>query len=392
SSHPQFGHLCAHDLRKSGLRGRRHRYGWGLGQTTYKMGWAMPLSGSEASLGRPFTTFAEYGVEAVNERYAAEGFQIELVTEDTQATAEVGVTAVTKLATVESVPVVFTAWSAVVKAMAPTAESLGVGVVNNGANSPELAGASEMLVNFFPLSSVSVSGVANYMATKGGKQRAAVIYIDNATGQGAAQVYKKEFEAAGGQVVAMESLDQRAIDASAQVAKVKAANPDTIQVQVLLGEAPVVLKELHRQGVDAQITTYAGPGQATSVRKASGEAMNGVIYTDTTAVTPEDPKFAALVERYKQEEGQAPPGLAYMAYMYDSPFLFAEAIMHLREQGKEVTGENLVDAVRAGTFEVPLQRKVDFTEQLTVEKPVTLKRITDPSAPTTADKVVATVE
>ncbi|HEV7826353.1 MAG TPA: ABC transporter substrate-binding protein [Mycobacteriales bacterium] len=363
------------------------------GVTTYKMGVAMALSGSQAALGQDFVTFVQYGIEDVNKQYAKDGFRIELVTEDTAGTADVGLKAFNKLASVEQTPVVFTAWSAVVKAMAPAAKDVGVALINSGANSPELEGAGENLRNFFPLASNDVAAVSTYMAEHEKKKRAAIIHVDNATGQGAAGVYEKSFEKAGGKIVAVESIRQDAVDASAQVAKVLAAKPDTIHVHALLGEAPVIFKALKEKGNTAPLTTYAGLGEAVAVRTASGSSMNGLTYTTLASTSAEDPKIKALVERFVKEKDREPAGLSYDVYMYDSAFFFAEIVKGLRAADKPVTGENILAAIDdTASFPLPLQKSTEFTDTGIVRKPVILKKISDVGANPAADQVLTTIE
>jgi branched-chain amino acid transport system substrate-binding protein len=363
------------------------------GTDTYKMGVAMALSGANAALGQDFVRFMEYAVEDANKAYASDGFQIEMLSEDTQATAEVGLNALNKLATVESVPAVFTAWSAVVKAMAPASEDLGVALFNIGANSPDLEGAGANLRNFFPLASVDVRAVATYMAEEEGAKKAAIIRVNNATGEGAAKVYQDAFEEAGGKVVATETIEQDAVDASSQVAKVLAAKPDTIHLQTLLGESSAVLKALQEQGADVPITTYSGVGEAVAVREASGDALNKVIYTTLGGAKVTDPKVKALVDRFVKDFGKEPAGISYDVYMYDSVFFYAELIKKLRENGDEVTGENILKLVddQKDFSNLPLQGSTTFTDAGTVIKDVILKQIEDASKNPGEDPELATI-
>lgn len=363
----------------------------GEGSDTVAMGVAMPLSGANAALGQDFVSFIEYGVEAANKQ-CTDGYKIKVVTEDTQATAEVGLNALNKLASVEEVPAVFTAWSSVVKAMAPASEDLGVALFNIGANSPELEGAGAGLRNFYPLSSVDIRALVKWMVEDQGAETAAIIRVNNDTGEGAAAVYEETFEAAGGEVVAVETIEQDAVDASSQVAKVLAKNPDTIHVQTLLGESVAVLKALESRGADVPITSYSGVGQAVSVRDASGSAMNGMHYTTLSGPDPEDPTVQELVDRFVKEHGREPAGLAYNVYMYDSAFLYCEILNQLREEGREITGENVLSVVdEKQTFELPLQGSTTFTDAGTVIKDVNILRVEDVSTNPSNDPKVVTI-
>ena len=365
--------------------------GGGTDENTYKIGVGMALSGSNAALGQDFVRFMEYAVEDVNEQYKDDGFTVELVIEDTQATAEVGLNALNKMVSVEGVPIILTAWSGVVKAMASAAEDTGTAIINVGANSPELEGAGKNLRNFFPLASVDVRGIANYIYGQGAKT-AGIIAVNNVTGEGAAKVYKDTFEANGGEVVASETIEQDAVDASSQVAKVLAANPDTVHVHPLLGEASSIFKALQAQGFTGPVTTYS-LAQTTAMRDASGDAMTGLLYSTLETADPNSPEVSSLVDKYLKDYGTEPAGIAYDIFMYDSIFWYAEVIKQLRAEDKEVTGENilgLIDDVK--TFDnLPLQGSTTFTDNGTVVKDVVIREIKDPSDSPANDPAVATV-
>lgn len=359
----------------------------GDGVTTYQMGVAMPLTGDQADIGLDFVRFMEMAVDEVNEAYAEHGIQLEMLSEDTQAQAEIDVAVLSKLATVNNVPITFTAWSSVVHAMGPVADDLQVLVVNNGANSPELAGAAEFLLNFFPLASLDVSKLAEYTYEELGKRRAAIIYLDNATGIGAADIYEEVFTSLGGEVVAKESIRPGAVDASAQIAKVKAANPDVLHIHAL-AETAVIIKAAEDAGLGDILKSSYSASQSPSIRNSAGAAMNGLIYT--SLVRPLNDEKRAFLERFKERYGQDAAMLGYMDYMHDSPFLYAELIKYLREQGKEVTGANLKEAaLTIKEFDLPFLGSIEFQDDGTLITEVMINRVTDATQPTDSDETIA---
>jgi branched-chain amino acid transport system substrate-binding protein len=360
---------------------------------TYVLGAALALTGGQAELGQDFLTFIEYGAEAANEKYAADGITIEVAPEDTQATAEMGASAFNKLASVNGAPIVVTAWSAAVKAMAPIAEDLGVVLVNAGAGDSDLEALTPNIANLYTLNSRIVSETAKYAAEEEGKERAAIVFIDNASGQSAVDDYTKAFEEAGGEVVAVQAIQPGAVDASSQVAKIAAEDPDTVHIQTLQ-EGGAVIRAMHEQGLDdVLVTMQTGVAQDSAVRTAVGDAMDGVIYGTGLSVGVDDPTLGPLVERFKEEhDGREPSGLSYMSYWHDMPLIYAEAVKRLQERDEEVTGESLLDEFRNGEpFETPLLGTVEFNENLLFTPPVTLKQITDTAASASADEVIATV-
>ena len=168
---------------------------------TYKFGLAMPLSGSQALYGADQVKAAQWAVDAINAGGGVNGKKIEMIVLDTQADPQVAINAVNRLVSVEKVPVFITAWSSVVRAVAPIANDSKVVELSIGANSPDVAKLGDYVYTTFPLADVDVSAVARYAAQKMGAKKAAVVYINNDTGIVAAQVYRDSFTKAGGEVI-----------------------------------------------------------------------------------------------------------------------------------------------------------------------------------------------
>jgi len=355
--------------------------------SSYNVGIAMVLSGAQGDLGKNFVEYLTFGAEDASEEY---GFDLNVKSEDALGTAEGGINALHKLVAEGNTPVIITAWSSVVKAMAASAADTGTAVINVAANSPDLAGASDHLANFFPLATVDIVALANYVATEEDKKKAAVLYIDNETGKGAAGAYTESFTAAGGEVVASEAIKPGSVDVSAQVAKVLAANPDTVHVHVL-GESPVVFKALDEQKFDGLVTTYTSSGESIDERTASGTAMDGVLYSTLSSAEP-SPVIEEIRIRYVEKFGEEPSGLSYAGYVYDSAFLYAEVIQRLIDRGAEVNGSNIIAELAAGkVFDLPVNGEVSFNADLTTTMPVSLRKISSASDHPSDDRIVATI-
>ena len=161
---------------------------------TYKFGLAMPLSGSQALYGADQVKAAQWAVDAINAKGGINGKKLEMITLDTQADPQVGINAVNRLVSVEKVPVFITAWSSVVRAVAPIANDNKVVELSIGANSPDIAKLGDYVYTTFPLADVDVAALARYSVEKLGKKRAAVLYINNDTGIVASKVYQRHLQ------------------------------------------------------------------------------------------------------------------------------------------------------------------------------------------------------
>lgn len=359
---------------------------------TYKLGLGLPLSGAAASYGEEYRAVTEIGVREANEKFAADGIKIELVTADTQATAEGGVTAMNRLGAVDKAPAVLTAWSAVVAAGSSVAEDLGFALFNAGAQSPSLIESTPNLVNILPMNDAQLENFSQYLIDEGHKTFA-TIYVDNESGQGTAEEFKKAIEARGGKIVAEESIRQDATDATTQIAKVKASGADFVYVQTLLVEGAATMKAAAEGNLEIPVGSYAGFGESRVIRDAGKDAMNGLLYMSHI---PED--IAGVRELLDKLQSEHPnmviANQSYNAYFYSMPFLYAEVIKVLREQGAPVTGHNVLAVLRQDdSLSVPIVGAMDLTDRLTYRGPTLIQKIedwrADPLDDLTVDAVTA---
>jgi branched-chain amino acid transport system substrate-binding protein len=340
-----------------------------------RYGLAMPLTGAQATYGQDQVKAAQWGLEAVNAAGGVNGRKIEAIVLDTQADAQTGIQAVNRLVSVEKVPVFVTAWSEVVKAVAPIANDSKVVELSVGANSPEIAKLGDYVYTTFPLADVDITAVAEYSATKLGKKRAAVLFINNETGITAAQVYRSAFTKAGGQVVAYEAYDPKATDWTGQILKVRIASPDIIHIQGLVADTPQLIAQLRQLGLTQTISSYSAIYNPRLIQQL-GPAANGVIATSLAPGPADSPAVKAYVERWKKEMGREPNGLPYTQYLYDAPYLIAAVFKSLDGKKKPITGENFREEMLAiGTFDLPLTGKLVINPDHTVKKSVYLMQV-----------------
>lgn len=344
-------------------------------QATLKFGLAMPLTGGQSLYGNDQVKAAQWAVAEINKAGGINGKKFEMVVLDTQADPQVGIQAVNRLISVDKVPVFVTAWSGVVKAVAPIANDNKIVELSVGANAPDISKLGDYVYTTFPLADVDVRAVAQYSAKVMGKKKAAVLFVNNETGIGSAEVYRDAFTKAGGQVVAYEAYDQKATDFTGPLLKIRASSPDIIHLQGLVSESPQVIAQARQLGITVPITSYSGIYNPKLIQQL-GAAAEGVIATSLAPGVNDSPAVKTYVERWVKEVGRPPNGLPYTQYLYDTPYLVAAVFTALDKKGMPVTGENFRKEMLAiKTFDLPLTGKVSFSDDHTVNKPVYLVEV-----------------
>ena len=330
---------------------------------TYKFGLAMPLSGSQALYGSDQVKAAQWAVDAINAKGGVNGKKIEMIVLDTQADPQVAINAVNRLVSVEKVPVFITAWSSVVRAVAPIANDNKVVELSIGANSPDIAKLGDYVYTTFPLADVDVSAVARYAVQKIGAKKAAVVYINNDTGIVAAQVYRDSFTKAGGEVVAYEAYDPKATDFTGAILKVRAAQPDMIHLHGLIADMPQVLAQMRQLGLNQPVSSYSAIYNPKVIEQL-GKAAEGIIATSLAPGVSDLPAVGAYVARWTKEVGREPNGLPYTQYLHDAPYMIAAVFASMDKKGMAPSGENFRKEMLAiATFDLPLTGAITRVRQ-----------------------------
>ena len=341
-------------------------------QQTLKFGLAMPLTGSQSSFGKDQVMAAEWAVADINAKGGVNGKKLEMIVLDTQADPTVGINAVNRLINVDKTPVFVTAWSAVVKAVAPIANREKVLELSIGANAPEISKLGDYVYTAFPLADVDVTALANYTYKTLAKRSAAVLYVNNDAGVEAAKIYRAVFEKAGGKVVAYEAYDPKATDFTGALLKVRSANPDFIHLHGLVADMPLVIAQMRQLGMTQRVSTYSGGYNPQMIEKA-GKGAEGLIVTSLAPNEKQNPNVGPYIERWKKAENRIPNGLPYTQYLYDAPYLVAALYAYVEKNKLPATGENMRKALLAvKTFELPMTGRLVINEDHTVRKPVNL--------------------
>lgn len=339
---------------------------------TLKFGLAMPLSGSQALYGADQVKAAQWAVADINAKGGVNGKQLEMIVVDTQADPQLGINAVKRLTSVDKVPVFITAWSSVVKAVAPIANREKILELSVGANSPDIAKLGDYVYTTFPLAEVDVSALAKYTYTTLGKKTAAVMYINNDSGVEGAAIYKSVFEKAGGKVVAYEAYDTKATEFTGALLKVKASNAEMIHIQGLVADLPQVIAQMRQLGMQQRVSSYSA-GYNPKVIEQLGAAAEGLIVTSLAPGVTDNPNVGPFINRWKDTEKRVPNGLPYVQYLYDGPYLVAELYRWIEKNKLSATGENMRKAlITAKNFDLPMTGGLSVGEDHRVNKPVYL--------------------
>jgi branched-chain amino acid transport system substrate-binding protein len=169
--------------------------------------------------------------------------------------------------------------------------------------------------------------------------KAAVLYDPGSEApKSQAELFKKDFEEAGGKVVAFETYKTGDKDFAPQLGRIKAASPDLIFLPSYYNEVPLQLQQAHKLGIGVR---FLGSDNWSSPElvKSSGPDAEGATYCNHYSPDARVDAVARFVTRYKNKFGQTPDDVA--ALTYDSFMLLAKALSGAAKPDREAIRDAL---------------------------------------------------
>lgn len=292
------------------------------------IGAILPLTGPAAPTGIQEQQGVIFAVDKINAAGGIRGRQVKVIFEDSQAKPDQGVLGFNRLADLNKVPAIMTAFSSISLAIAPLATRREILVINPAAQANALSNASPYMVNTIPTVGDETRELAKFAADKLGKS-VAIIYENAAAGIDGKDDFKKGFEAAGGKVILEEPVEFGQTNFRSTLLKVAAAKPDFVHISMT-------------QGHDAFAEQV---GQISGFPKATGTSFSrpffgfkstlGWFHSAIESAVPADEEKAFIAKFNVKEMG------FFEREYYNSTNVLLKVIDATLAKGQELTGKNL---------------------------------------------------
>ena len=263
----------------AGLVGAALFSGAAVAQEAIRIGVTQPLTGAFAASGNYVTQGAKIAEEVINGSGGVLGRKIQLIVEDNKSNPTEAVATAEKLIGKDKVPVMMGAWSSgLTLAVMPKLMEYGVPMLVETSSSGKITTSGNPWVfRISPTSEMEAKAFAGYVKTLGIK-KADFLATNNDFGLGASQEFSAMLKANGAQVGEMETMDPKATDFSAQLAKIKASGSDTLFVTTAVEQATLILKQAKEQQLKQRIITTGGSVSPDQLIQQAGDAANGSMH------------------------------------------------------------------------------------------------------------------
>ena len=288
--------------------------GTALAQEPIKIGVTQPLTGAFAASGNYVAQGAKIAEDAINAQGGVLGRKIQLVIEDNKSNPTEAVATAEKLISRDKVPVLMGAWSSTLTlAVMPKLMEYQVPMLVETSSSGKITtSGNPYIFRISPTSEMEAKAFAP-MVKKFGIKKADFLATNNDFGLGASQEFSQMLKKEGVQVGVVETMDPKATDFSAQLAKIKASGADTLFVTTAVEQITLILKQAKEQQVKARIITTGGSNSPDQLIQQAGEAASGSYHlVFFTPWFPEAVKNGDIAKRFVAEwnkRGHNPGGL-----------------------------------------------------------------------------------
>ena len=319
-------------------------------QDTIKVGLIVELTGDMPGVGASSKNAAQL---AVNEQNSTGGisiggkpYQIELVVEDNASKAEQSVAAVNKLITQDNVlaivgpnaslgaipaaeiaeynkTLLITPWSTNPKTTLDTTTGKPKDYVFRACYTDPFEGRV----------------LARFVLDKLKAKKVAVLYdVASEAPKSQADLFRLTFEELGGKTVAFETYTTGDRDFSAQLTKIKSANPDVIFLPAYYNDVGLIAQQAHRAGI-TQPLVGSDAWSSPELIKLSNGTVEGDYFANHYASDIATPTAKKFIDAYTKQYGNIPDDVA--ALTYDSMGLLFEAIKKSPSLDRKVVRDSL---------------------------------------------------
>ncbi len=325
--------------------------GPGFAQETIKIGAFGPMTGGAAGYGQSEKEAIDLVAEEVNAAGGLLGKKIQVIYGDDAGKPEQAVSVVKSFITRDQVLVVLGSIS--------SPASMAASQVTGQEKVPQIiiAGTAARItlqgnpwVFRSPVPDTKLAGdLADFVNEKFPRvKRLAAIYVNDDFGKGGVVGFTERAKRYGIQIVADEKYTRGDLDYTAQLTKIRAANPGGLLEWSRYHEAALIAKQLKQMGI--RLPHFGSDGNAhPKYIELGGDAVEGVMYAThfSPATSAHLPVARRLVEKLKTKYNKEPDFVHSEAY--DAMLVVVDAIKRARSLDRQKIRDAIAATDIAGT-------------------------------------------
>jgi branched-chain amino acid transport system substrate-binding protein len=283
------------------------------------------LTGDQAAFGTSTVNGVKLAADEINASGGLLGRRIRLVIEDDQGRADNAAAVMEKIVTGENaIAVIGENSSNQSLAAAPIAQANGVPMISPSSTNPAVTEVGQYIFRVCFTDPYQGKALASFVR-KELKLDTAAILVDrkNDYSVGLANVFRREFEGAGGKIVAEQSYSGGDAEFRPQLTTIRAAKPQALFIPGFYTEVGQIAIQARDLGLDVPLV--GGDGwDSPAVIQIGGKSIEGSYFSDHYFVGDTRPVVQSFVNEYRKRHGKNPEATAALGY--DALKIFADAV------------------------------------------------------------------
>lgn len=314
---------------------------------TIKIGYTGPMTGDYSAFG---IDISNAGLLAVEDAGEFEGFEYELLIEDSQGSGEGGASVANLfVSNPDVVAIAGHTFSGSTAAAIPIYNEARLPMLSPSATRADLTQGDQDVFHRIPFTDdIQGEFAAKFLYDELGVTKLAVMHDGDAYGKGVAEKVQEVFTELGGEVVAFEAITPAETDYSAALNDIGAKNPEAIYYGGYYPEAAVIAKDMPVAGLE-DVVLFSDDGTfGETFIELAGENAEGVYAA--SGAPPASPKRAEFDAKYEEAYGDPPGAISTFTWHgYDVVDALITAIESVAIKGEDgnlyIPREELIDAV-----------------------------------------------
>lgn len=307
-----------------------------------RIGVIAPQTGPVAAYGEGARDGIMLAFDKINAAGGIDGKQIKYIVEDNKGDQAETTNVVNKLISKDKVvAIIGPVISGTSNVAAPICNKEKIPMITPTGTAVEITKAGEYISRVCFLDSYQGSVMAKFAVENLEAKTAAILYdVASDYSIGMKDVFAEVFAENGGKIIETVSYTSGDADFSAQLTKLKAANPDVIYLPAYYNDDSLVLRQAQGLGITA--TFLGGDGwDAQELIDSAGIAAEGCYFT--THYSSSDPSSIVqnFLKDYQEKYNRFP--IVFAPLGYDAALLLADAI----DRADSLDSEKIKDAINS---------------------------------------------
>jgi branched-chain amino acid transport system substrate-binding protein len=329
------------------------------------------LTGPNATFGISSTNGLKLAVDEINSSGGLLNKKIKLITYDDQGKPSEAQTVVQRLIKNDNViAVIGEVASSNSKAGAPICQQNKIPMISPASTNPEVTAIGDYIFRVCFIDPFQATVLTKFAINSLKVKKVAILKdVKNAYSTGLADFFEKEFKAAGGEIIEVQSYSAGDKDFKAQLTAIKSKNPEAIFIPGYYTDVGLIAIQAREIGIT--IPLFGGDGWESEklTEGKAKDALEGCYFSTHVSTENPDPAIQNFIKKYKEKYNSMPDAMSFLAY--DAGLILFDAI----KRSGSIEPQKIRDALANTKDFSGVTGKITINEQRNAVKPAVILEI-----------------